>query len=94
VKTKWLSIVFCGPPNNITTVSFDFVCSKAEIIAIFYFPQLSSLFLPLRQVAPPAQQFVDLRPLLGQDRAVEKKLSIILNIMRKLTNLLLFESFV
>jgi hypothetical protein len=27
-------------------------------------PQLSSLFPPLRQVAPPAQKFVDERPLL------------------------------
>jgi hypothetical protein len=27
VKTKWLLIVFWGPPNNIKTVSFNFVCS-------------------------------------------------------------------
>jgi hypothetical protein len=64
VKSKWLLIVFWGPPNNIKTVSFNFVCSQAEIITIFFFPQLSSLFLPLRQVAPPAQKFVDERPLL------------------------------
>jgi hypothetical protein len=31
-------------------------------MAIFFFPQLSSLFPPLRQVAPPAQKFVDERP--------------------------------
>jgi hypothetical protein len=31
----------------------------------FFFPQLSSLFLPLRQVAPPSQKLVDERPLIG-----------------------------
>jgi hypothetical protein len=51
VKTKWLLIVFWGPPN--------------KIIAIFFFPQLFSLFPPLRQVAPPAIKFVDERPLLN-----------------------------
>jgi hypothetical protein len=33
-------------------------------MAFFFYPQLPSLFLPLRQVAPPAQRFVDERPLL------------------------------
>jgi hypothetical protein len=33
--------------------------------SIFFYPQLPSLFLPLRQVALPAQRFVDERPLLG-----------------------------
>jgi hypothetical protein len=26
VKTKWLLILFWGPPNNITFFSFNFVC--------------------------------------------------------------------
>jgi hypothetical protein len=26
VKTKWLLIVFWGPPNNIKKISFNFVC--------------------------------------------------------------------
>jgi hypothetical protein len=66
VKTKWLLIVFWGPPKNIKTktVSFNIICSYAEIIAFFFYLQLPSLFLPLRQVAPPAQKFVDERPLL------------------------------
>jgi hypothetical protein len=34
---------------------------------MFFYPQLPSLFLPLRQVVLPAQKFVDERPLLGSD---------------------------
>jgi hypothetical protein len=26
VKTKWLLIVFWGPPNNLKKISFNFVC--------------------------------------------------------------------
>jgi hypothetical protein len=32
-----------GPPNHISTVSFNFKRSQAEINAIFFYPQLPSL---------------------------------------------------
>jgi hypothetical protein len=37
-------------------------------------PQLSSLFPPLRQVAPPAQKFVDERPLFTVPRPKRQSL--------------------